>query len=211
MKQRLCKEKTCKQPIDHSNALIPYCVECAMKRSIKNVAREKAKKAKEAKKKDREFKKKVQSKDVPRLKKKLEDEINRIARAIDFGYKCLACGKGQLMYASHYHSVGSNGSIRYHLENIWNGCFKCNGHNSSNREGYDKGLVSCFGKEYQQYVHYDLVKNFPYIKWNADQLNNCIRIAREIANRLESIGKTYTLEERVSLRQEFNKQIGIYV
>ena len=46
--------------------------------------------------------------------------INEIARLIDYGHGCICTGsKNGKMNAGHYISVGSNDTLRFHLENIW--------------------------------------------------------------------------------------------
>ncbi len=113
--------------------------------------------------------------------------------------------------AGHYHSVGSNHSLRFNLMNIWAQCHDCNGMNSGNTIGYNKGLIRIYGKEFQEYVEYQLPLDYPYMKFRIDQLVEAKKIASAIKLSLQKENRIYTNLERKEMRIEFNTKIGIYL
>lgn len=166
--------------------------------------KEREKKEKQAHKK---LKEKVQS-EPKVLKKKLQIEINAIARAIDYGHKCISCGKGIQTYGGHYHSVGSDSSIRYNLLNIWVQCFSCNEGKSSNKDGYNLALINIYGRERKEFVECDLKRKYQFIDFTAEMLKNAIIEARQILKEIPE--EIRTPEQRWELREIYNERIGIY-
>jgi hypothetical protein len=141
----------------------------------------------------------------------LQTEINTIVRLIDAGHNCISCQKPpKKKNAGHYHSVGSNNSLRYHLFNIWLQDEHCNGYQSSNRSGYDKGLKELFGFGFWLNINEGIVRQYPFIKLSIPELKEKIVIARQIAKELTAAGKTFTTQERIELRKEYQERIGIY-
>ena len=148
----------------------------------------------------------------------LQDEINRIVRLIDYGQNCISCGKkistsgydstGKPQ-ASHRFSVGSNNSLRFNLYINHCGCYRCNVQLSGNPDGYDDGLNAVYGKEYFELVHGQKLI-YPLVKLSIADLKEKIVTAREIVRELKSVGLTYSQEERIQLRKEYNERIGIY-
>jgi hypothetical protein len=146
---------------------------------------------------------------VKRLKKDLEKEINAIVRLIDKGSGCISCGGHTTPQAGHYHTVQSNGSIRYNLHNLHLQDYNCNCSKSGNIHQYDLGLMNRYGKDYWEYVKFEIVKEYPLIKLTESQYINAIKIARTIKQEL-TCESTYTAKDRMLLRNKINKQIGIY-
>lgn len=141
----------------------------------------------------------------------LEDEIRAIVRLIDKGHLCISHpGKCKKANAGHYHSKGHNNSLRYHLFNIWLQCESCNSYQSSNRSGYDKGLKELFGFEFWLNINEGIVRQHPFIKLSIPELKEKIVIARQIVKELTAAGKTFTTQERIELRKEYQERIGIY-
>jgi len=159
--------------------------------------------------------------DIKRLKEKnithgdyegmLQTEINTIVRLIDKGHVCMSHGKhGKKINAGHYHSIGSNNSLRFNLENIWLQCESCNGYKGSNRSGYDKGLVETYGQTYFLRINQDIVREYPLVKMSIPELKEKIVIAREIVKELKAADNIFSTDERIEYRKFYNKQIGIY-
>jgi hypothetical protein len=142
----------------------------------------------------------------------LQTEINAIIRIIDKGQYCISHqGPGKKINAGHYHSVGANNSIRFNLLNIWLQCESCNGYKSSNRSGYDVGLVAIFGQDHWLYINQGIVRDYPIIKMSIPELIEKTKLARSIKNRLlANPPLIMSDEDRWRIREEINEEIGIY-
>lgn len=160
---------------------------------------------------NREMKRKFYADDLPTQKKLLETSINHIVRLIDKDHECFTCDRpsGQRQ-AGHRHSVGSNGSLRYHLFNIWTQCAQCNDHYSGRPSEYDEKLIKLYGKAFQEYVTLTLPVQYPEFHWKAFHLVEFVKRAREIEKELVKADKTYTNPERLEMRKLINERIGIY-
>jgi hypothetical protein len=202
LKDKVCKCGKIFTPIRYPNSTITTnkCVECLVKKGRKIVKKEIENKHKVLKEKD---------KDKPYYDGKMEDEINAICRLIDKGCKCISCN-GLGNQAGHYHSVGSNASLRYNLHNVHIQEYNCNVKRGSNKTEYNKGLINTYGKDYQEYVEFDLVRTYPSLNISRDQMKEFVKISRFFKNQLSKENKTYTPDERISLRNELNYSIGIY-
>lgn len=148
---------------------------------------------------------------IPELKKLLEAQINTICREIDKGSGCISCGGHTTPQSGHYHTVQSNGSIRFNLFNVHLQDFNCNCAKGGNLHNYDLGLIKMYGKEYWEYVKFELPKLYPVLKLNKPELLEAIPKARELVKRLKKANITHSSEQRIRLREEYNKFIGIYV
>jgi hypothetical protein len=145
-------------------------------------------------------------------KDKLQKVINQIARLIDNGISCMMCGTPNYNRKNgcHYHSVGSNDTIRFNLHNIAIGCHKCNGEEGGNIIGYDNRLIEVFGREHWEYVKFDLVKLYPYIGLSKPEIHEIRLEAVKIARELEKANLVYGPKVRLRMRTEINKRLGIY-
>ena len=144
-------------------------------------------------------------------KKKLQPLINKIARLIDKGHNCMMCGRQmKRINGCHYHSVGSNDTLRFNLFNIWAGCHSCNSEKGGNINGYDFQLVEIYGKEFWESIKFDMVRENPLIKLSKEDIEIIIKKCRLIINALELENIKFTNEQRISLRKKFNKELGIY-
>jgi hypothetical protein len=145
------------------------------------------------------------------FEKRLETQINAIVRLIDFGQPCVSCfnfpKKG---FAGHYHSVGSNPTLRFHLHNIHLQCYSCNGEKGANIIGYNKGLIMEYGKEYKEYVESDIVAKTKSIKLSRIELTELTSKASAIRKDLEDKKTTYGFKYRLEIRTEINNQLSIY-
>lgn len=142
--------------------------------------------------------------------KDLEQEINSIVRLIDYDCRCISCYGNGKPQAGHYHSVNANGNIRFNLHNIHIQDYRCNVKLSGNINGYDHGLISLFGEEYWRFVKFELRKLTPSLKLSVPEIKNSILIAQEIKKELSIKTAKKTIEDRIKLREELNKRIGIY-
>jgi hypothetical protein len=142
-------------------------------------------------------------------KKDLQVEINSIVREIDKGWPCIATnsfdGKKN---AGHYISVGSNQTLRFHLENIFIQSEHSNSWKSGDTIRYQEGIKKTFGVDYMEYMNG--LQQIQPIQLTIDDVKEKIPIARGLLKWLKLQDRKFTTEERISLRKEFNKTLGIY-
>ena len=203
MKPKKCKQ--CGELFTPTRPLEYVCgFKCAMDRTY-DLNLKKKEKAINDKVKDM----KESLKGLAEFKKDLEREINTIVRLIDKGCNCISCNaRGNS--AGHFHSVAANGSIRYNLHNLHLQEYSCNGEKGGNVIKYGQGLIEIYGKEYKEYVEYDLVRLYPNLKITIAELKEAIGKARNVVKILKTEDKEYSPEERLQRRTFFNKIIGIY-
>ena len=144
------------------------------------------------------------------FEKELEKPINKIAVLIDKGSGCISCKGQKTPQGGHYRSVGANKTLRYNLHNIHLQDYYCNVEKSANIIEYDNGLIERYGKEYWEYVKFDLPRTYKIIKLTKDDYIEKTKIAKSIVKHLELENKTYSPTERIELRTKFNNLIGIY-
>ena len=208
-KMKLGKKKceVCKEVFQKTRPIQPVCLnyECA-KTYLRQKQEQKLRKEK------KEGLNKLKTSSV--IKKEIQTDINHISRIIDKEKPCLMCGTPHFnnqFHGCHYHSVGSNSSLRFNLLNIWAGCSQCNNNKGGNIIGFDNKLIEVFSEDFWRYVKFDLVKEYPLLKLTDQELQDLKKKAREIKNRLLKENKVYTNEERITIREELNKEIGIYL
>lgn len=142
----------------------------------------------------------------------LQPIINEICRLIDKEQRCISCDRvPKKNNAGHRFSVGSNNSLRFNLSNLANQCNHCNENLSGNPDGYDEGLIRVYGKEYYEYVKFELKPLYKEVKLSVPELMAARAIAMKIRNHLKKENKIYTPSERIALRDKYNKEIGIYL
>lgn len=200
MKPKKCK--ICREPFTPQRPLQMVCgILCANKYLAKR------KEVKEKKDLSEMKKSLLTHKDYQLI---LEPLINKIVRIIDYGQSCISCKRNGKPQAGHYHSKGSNNSIRFNLHNIHIQDYRCNVELSGNISGYNVGLIDIYGKDYKEYVEIGMVKEYPMIKLSIDELKEKIKIAKEIIKELE-VENIYTPLERIKLRNYYNLKLGIYI
>lgn len=169
---------------------------------------------KQQEKKWKERKKKMESnlKTKSDIENDLQPKINEIARLIDKEYPCMMCGNPLLkrINGCHYHSVGSNPSLRFNLFNIWAGCHSCNGEKGGNINGYDIQLIKTYGKEFWEWIKFDMAKETPSLHLSKPELEEIYTLSLSIIRDLKKRDFVYTLQERIQVRKEINALLGIY-
>ena len=175
------------------------------------VAKQKKKQLKDKKtawtKEKLEIKKKLMS--LSDWKNQLQTEINAIIREIDKGHGCIATGSHQgQMHAGHYFSVGSNPTLRFHLENIWIQSMHSNSWKGGDTIRYQEGIIALYGKGYLDYLN--SLQSIKPLQLSKSDIEEKIPIARGILKWLKLQNRKFTNEERLSLRIEFNKKLQIY-
>ena len=85
-------------------------------------------------------------------KQKIDKEqarVNALVRKRDKGKPCISCGKeGVELEAGHYISRAISSKMRYDMDNIHGQCWHCNNILHGNKEGFKRGLVMRYNKEY---------------------------------------------------------------
>lgn len=208
-KCKICKSKF----IPKYSSLEPTCgeIDCKVKWSMQVVKNQKEKQAKEKKqawtKEKLELKERLKS--LSDWKNELQREINVLVREIDKKHPCIATKSynGQ-MQAGHYFSVGSNPTLRFHLENIWLQSMHSNSWKSGDTLRYQQGIIESFGKEYLEYMN--SLQSIEPLKLTIEDIKPKIALVRSLIKWVKLQEKKFTNEERIFLRKEFNEKIGIY-
>jgi len=127
-----------------------------------------AEKARKSKLEADERKKKANAEEFQKIKARVgpkggwekgpQNAVNRFINARDKGKPCISCGctmifgvgnltKGAIANAGHFRSRGSAPHLKFDTRNINSQCVSCNSWKSSNRAGYEAGIVKRFGQE----------------------------------------------------------------
>lgn len=174
----------------------------------------KQKLAKEKKAKQDYTKEKIEAKEklktLTEWHNDLQKEINSIVRAIDYGHPCISSQRplGKSFDAGHMYSRGSNPHIRYHLFNIFAQSVHDNQWKSGNQLDFVDGLEKTFGSTIKDYCL--SLKGLPELKLSILDIKEKIPVARGILKWLKLQQRSFTTEERISLRRQFNNELGIY-
>ena len=205
----ICKNKF--TPIRSSLEKTCQEIDCRTQWAMQVVEKQKQKQAKE--KKQYWTKEKLEMKDKLKTlsdwKNDLQKEINAIIREIDKGHGCIATGSHQgQMHAGHYFSVGSNPTLRFHLENIWIQSMHSNSWKGGDTIRYQEGIIALYGKGYLDYLN--SLQSIKPLQLSKSDIEEKIPIARGILKWLKLQNRKFTNEERLSLRIEFNKKLQIY-
>jgi hypothetical protein len=158
---------------------------------------------KEVRKKSKEEKEKLID-----YRKKLQTEIQKISRLIDIGLPCLARGyHADQIHGGHIFSRGSNSTMALNLHAIHRQSAQSN--HFQNEDGLLKeGLVKEYGQEYFDFI--SELRRTPQIKYSNIEYKEFYRTACSISNMLKKKGARYELKERIEMRNEINKTLGIY-
>lgn len=187
-------------------------IDCKVKWSMQEVAKQKVAKEKKAKqeytKEKLDLREKLKT--LTEWNNDLQKEVNAIVRAIDNSHPCISSQRplGKSFDAGHLFSRGSNPHIRYHLFNIFAQSVHDNQWKSGNQLDFVDGIEKTFGTEIKEYCL--SLKGLPDLKLSVEQIKEKIPIARGILKWLKLQDRKFTIEERISLRKEFNNQIGLY-
>ena len=190
-----------------------YCsnLDCKIKYAMQVASKQKLLKEKKVKqdwnKEKLQIKEKLKT--LSEWKNDLQREINAIIREIDKGHGCIATKSHQgQQHAGHYISVGSNETLRFHLENIWLQSMHSNSWKGGDTIRYQDGIVDLYGIEYLN--HLNSLKSIETIKLSIGDIKEKIPIARGILKWIKLQSRKFTTQERVILRKKFNQEIGIY-
>jgi hypothetical protein len=140
----------------------------------------------------------------------LETQINTIVRLIDKGHPCITSGSTSCFFhAGHYVSVGANKTIRFNLLNIFAQSEQDNFHKGGKGSNYGIRLSEVFGYAVRDEVEV-LTAKYKELHWTREDLIEATLKAKEIVKELKSVNRTFSTDERIILRREFNERIGLY-
>lgn len=183
-------------------------IECARDKAKADREKKQKEEIKHEKRETAKKKREIEPKSY--FEKKLQDEVNKIARLIDYGQVCISCQKmPQKAFGCHYKSVGSSPSIRFNLFNIFSGCYGCNNCKGGNVHGYNEGLIQTFGQDFYEYAN-SLYQATPILQLSKHEIEHKTKIAREIVRELEKDLRVRSAEERLECRKIINERLGIY-
>lgn len=145
---------------------------------------------------------------VTDYKNKLQLRINEISRRIDKGQPCLATRRTfYKMDAGHVYSRGANQNIKFNLHNIHRQSAQSN-HFQSDDHKMREGLIREYGKNYSEFV-YEL-KQTDVLKYTKPEYKMFYERALAICHVLRKLDAYYTKNERLSLRNKYNVELGLY-
>jgi hypothetical protein len=101
--------------------------------------------------------------------------FNKYIRLRDKGNVCISCQKpiNGVKHASHYLSAGGHSAIRFHEDNVWVSCYKCNVMLSGNAVEYRKALINKIGIERVEWLENNGSKEK---KWSKEELQELMNI-----------------------------------
>ena len=82
---------------------------------------------------------------TPKLKTKAQTVFNAWIRKRDAGKRCVSCSGYNISQASHYYSAGKHSNLRFHEDNVWGSCLKCNYFEHGNLIPYRAELIKRIG------------------------------------------------------------------
>lgn len=156
---------------------------------------------KKIKKEKREFKIKDTKWD-----KKLQTEVQKIARYIDVGLPCLARGHEGQIHGGHVYSKGGYKEMRFNLHNIHRQSAQSNHFQNDDGKMRD-GIEMEYGIEYLEFIKSLIGKPIP--KFTNEEYREKFEIAKSISKMLYNKGP-FDLKTRIDLRNQANKTLGIY-
>jgi len=157
--------------------------------------------------KEKKAKKEKVKKELTDWKEKLKEKIQLIARLIDNGQPCLARSHmAKQMHGGHVFSVGSSFGFSLNLHNVHRQSAQSN--HFQNEDGkFRDGLKNEYGEKYLSFLQRRA--SIKLHKSNAEYAEK-YPLALDIVKRLKAENKVYSLEERISLRNSINLELGIY-
>jgi len=154
----------------------------------------------------RENEKKMRS-NTKSWKTELQTNINKIVRLIDKDLLCLARNQKGQLHAGHVFSRGGNQTIRYNLHNIHRQSAQSN--HWQNDDGLLRdGLTNEYGQSYMDFIA--SLRQTPALEYKEWQYKELSLKSAKIALRLKKLDLTYSIAERIKLRNEINLELGIY-
>jgi hypothetical protein len=140
-------------------------------------------------------------------KNKLQDAVQKLARLIDKDLPCLARGMFGKMAGGHVFSKGGHTQMRFNLHNIHRQSFASNSKHSDDGLLREK-LEKEYGSEYLNFVKSLRLGDVPKLKdW---EYQSIYFSALKRIKSIENENRTYSVNERIELRNQINLELGIY-
>jgi hypothetical protein len=116
--------------------------------------------------------------------KEAQTIFNKFIRLRDNGLPCISCGQkiNGVKHASHYLSSGGHSAVRFHEDNVWVSCYKCNVMLSGNQIQYRRSLIKKIGVERVEWLEENGSK---VKKWTIDELKEIIKKYKTKVRELE--------------------------
>lgn len=144
---------------------------------------------------------------VTNWKKRLQDQVQLIARLIDYGLPCLARNINGQMHGGHVFSKGGHAEMRFNLHNIHRQSAYSNTFKSDDGLLREK-LSDEYGEDYFNFV--SSLRNLEVKKYSNIEYKNFYEKAVFETKKIKSDLKVRSISERIKLRNEINNSIGIY-
>ena len=179
IKQKKCRYcETLFYPIRTTAIVCSY--ECA-----NLLAKEKSDKQKDKEWKQRKAKMKSDLMSLSDWLKIAQTHFNTYIRERDKDQVCISCQKpiNGVKHASHFLSAGGHSNVRYHEDNVFVSCYKCNVMLSGNAVEYRKALIKKIGIERVEWLENNGSK---VKKWTIDELKEIIEKYKLKRKELES-------------------------
>lgn len=203
--------KHCKKKFVQKTFNLRYCCETEeCREACAKYVLEKKKRAIENKTKERSKERlRVMKENITNYKKLLQDDVNQIAKLIDFGLKGLHVSGSYdtEIQAGHVYSVKNNEQMRFNLHNIHRQGAKSNMALVYDEEFRD-ALIDEYGNDYFLFIKGLKKQPLPRIKQH--EYKEYHERALSIIKRLKKDLKQRSLTERIKLRNEINRELGIY-
>jgi hypothetical protein len=196
------KCKICKEPFVKIRPIQPTCksYEC-MVAFAKNVAEKAIVRKKKAQTK-------VLKEKTTNWKNKLQTKVQEIARLIDKGQPCLSKKTTKCRFnGGHVFAKGREKQMRFNLANIHRQSAQSNKWENDDAN-FRKGIIDEYGQRYFDFI--ESLKQTPQPHYKEIEYMEFYQRACKIANELKKADQTYSLQERIELRNRYNLEIGIY-
>lgn len=177
---------------------------------IKKFYEENKSKINKATKKRKTDERKELKEKVRDFKKDFQDKINLLVRLIDSNQPCICTGKQHKVFNSgHFYSRGDCPELSYNLMNIYKQSLYSNSFKHADIHKYREGLERVYGKEHLEYVTNLKGKQEP-LRLRENDYKELLKKVNSILREIKKTDLDFNAEERLKLRNEYNKRIGIY-
>ena len=157
--------KKCGETFTPFSTLDKHCYVCKKtEQALKNLAKIK---------KDKVKKQKEDLLTTSDYLKMAQQVFNKWCRLRDQDQPCISCGKeiNGVRHASHYLSSGGHSAVRFHPDNVWVSCYKCNVMLSGNGIEYRMRLIKKIGLERVEWLE---INGHEVKRWTKDELKELI-------------------------------------
>ena len=202
--------KHCKNKFTQKTFNLRYC--CETEECREACARYVLERKRDIEKKTKERSKerlRVMKENITNYKKLLQEDVNQIAKLIDFGLKGLHVSSqyDTEIQAGHVYSVKNNEQMRFNLHNIHR-----QGAKSNMALVYDEEFRDALIDEYGNdcFLFIKGLKNQPLPRIKQHEYKEYHERALSVIKMLKKDLKQRGLTERIELRNEVNRELGIY-